>query len=168
MNKVEDEQFLEILQQNKQTILRICRVYASNRQDQEDLFGQVVFQLWKSMPSFRNKAHVDTWVYRVTLNVCMRYALKLDKLQRKRKSLDSILFSYAEPDLQQQREQEENIRHLYQCIALLPESDKAVILLFLEELPYKQIAQIVGLSENHVAQKIGRIKKKLFGCLTGK
>jgi RNA polymerase sigma-70 factor (ECF subfamily) len=168
MNKRNDEQFLETLEQNKKTILRICRVYASNKQDQEDLFGEVVFQLWKSMTSFREDAHINTWFYRVTLHVCMRHALKLNKTDKKKLKLEGIQFEHPDPDAQQQMEKEEKTAQLYSCIALLPEPDKSVILLFLEDLSYKQIFHITGISENNVAQKINRIKKKLFGCLTQK
>jgi len=151
--------FFELLENNKNRINRICSVYAKNREDQKDLVQDVLLNIWKALPSFEQRANINTWLYRITLNVCLRS--KYEHAQKNKIQLDSIsLETVADIPKNEKYEQ------LYHCIGQLEETDKSVIILFLEDLLYKEIAEIVGISENHVAVKIKRIKAKLLKCLT--
>ncbi len=85
--------FEQILKENKHKIYRICRIYAANPIEPEDLFQEVVFQIWKSLPSFKGNSSIDTWVYRIALNVCLRSKIKLDKSNQKTTSYDAIHFT---------------------------------------------------------------------------
>ena len=159
--------FLTGLERNKQKILRICSVYAKDGEDKKDLFQEVLINIWKSMPSFKAKSSLDTWMYRVTLNICLSTQTKLTKKKKHFVNMDSVKLSqYEGPPLTE--EDNQRIQFLRSCIKIMNEADKAVITLYLEELAYKDIASITGLTENHVAVKIKRIKKKLLNCIIDK
>ncbi len=158
--------FKEILEENKASIYRICSIYAVAPVEPQDLFQEVVYHLWKSLPSFQGKSKASTWAYRVALNVCYRAKLKFNRSNRQTIRLDAIHFvpSSSPPDHHQQ----EKHQALYECISSLKEADQSLIILYLEELSYREISQITGLTENHVAVKMKRIREKLFQCITRK
>jgi len=164
-NKLEIS-FEQILEDNKHKIYRICRIYTVNPIEPQDLFQEVVFQIWKSFSTFKGKSDIGTWIYRITLNVCLRSKMKLEKNNDKMIRIESIQFVEAEiiPD----KIEQEKYQALHDCISLLNESDQSIVILYLEELPYKEIATITGLTENHIAVKMKRIRKTLFDCITTK
>lgn len=157
-----EERFTGILNNNKDAIYRICKAYATDEEHTRDLFQDVLLNIWRSLPGFKELSAVNTWVYRITLNVCMRAKHNADR-HHKPVHLDSITWDYLPAS------NDDGNRHryneLYACIYKLNEADKLLVLLFLEDLPYKDIAAVTGLSENHVAVKLKRIKAKLFNCL---
>lgn len=157
--------FSKIIEDNKQRIMRICRAYSHNREDQKDLFQEVAMNIWKSLPSFRHEARLDTWVYRVCLNVCMQYAMKLNKAKWVRVNLEGIEIFDDSADLHNNIENVEKTKTLHECISNLHDAEKSLVLLFLEDLSYKTISEVTGITENHVAVKLSRIKKKLFNCI---
>ncbi|OUS00972.1 RNA polymerase [Flavobacteriales bacterium 33_180_T64] len=158
--------FEEILEKNKHKIYRICKVYAVYPIEPQDLFQEVVFQIWKSYSTFKGTAHISTWIYKISLNVCLRSKIKFDKKNSKMVRLESIQFLTPKhiPDESEQ----EKYQFLRDCISSLNEGDKSIVILYLEDLSYKEIASITGLSENHIAVKMKRIRKKLFDCITPK
>ena len=158
--------FEQTLKDNKHKIYRICRIYASDPIEPEDLFQEVVFQVWKSLPNFKGNASVHTWVYRIALNVCLRSKMKLDKSNLKTAKLDAIHFTPVTETVDEF--EQEKFQYLKECIATLNESDTSIIVLYLDELSYREIAEVTGLSENNIAVKMKRIRKKLFECITPK
>lgn len=167
MDRELENTFLTALEENKQKLLRICSVYSGDDEERKDLFQEVLINIWKSMPSFHANSSISTWMFRVTLNVCLNIQTKLTKKKRQFISMDSIeLSQYEGPQVTQEENQQ--LIYLRSCIKKLDEADKALITLYLEELPYKEIADITGLTENHVAVKIKRIKKKLLNCINEK
>lgn len=166
MRNISKINFNELLEQNKHKIYRICKVYAVSPLEPQDLFQEVVFQIWKSLASFKGTSNVSTWIYKITLNVCLRSKLKIDRQQDKLVRLDAIHFLSESPisddsDI-------EKYQFLRDCIASLNESDTAIVILYLEDVSYREIANITGLSENHIAVKMKRIRKRLFDCITPK
>ena len=159
-----ERSFEQILENNKNKILRICKVYAVSPIEPQDLFQEVVFQIWKSLDSFSDKSSIDTWVYRITLNVCLRSKMKLDKSNHKTDRFESIHFIPVEKEIDEF--EEEKFRFLKECITGLNETDTSLIILYLDDLPYKEIGVITGLSENHIAVRMKRIRKKLFECIS--
>jgi len=157
--------FLRILEENKLRILRIARVYAHDREDQKDLYQDVIMNIWKSLPSVKDPSLINTWVYRVCLNVCMQYSISFRKKNRGRTDLEGIIIMDNDNDIQGDFEKRENIKKINECIAHLHETEKSIILLFLEDMPYKSISDITGLSENLVAVRLGRIRKKIINCI---
>jgi len=156
--------FLTTVEANKDRLFRICRSYSTDVDDAKDLFQEVLLNLWKSLPSFKNQSTIDTWVYRITMNVCLRAKQFSDKKQKHFVRLDGVHYENIEDPLDQSGN-EKLVLKLSECVKKLEGTDKSIILLHLEDLPYKEIAQIIGLSENHVAVKIKRIKIKLLNCL---
>jgi RNA polymerase sigma factor (sigma-70 family) len=161
-----ERNFEQILEKNKHKIYRICRIYAVSPIEPQDLFQEVVFQIWKSLDSFKGKSSTDTWVYKISINVCLRSKMKFDKSNNKTDRFESIHVTPIENKID--AFEQEKFKYLKECIATLNETDTSLIVLYLDDLPYKEIAIITGLSENHIAVKMKRIRKKLFECITPK
>jgi len=158
--------FEELLEDNTDSIYRICRIYAVSPVEPHDLFQEVVYQIWKSLPGFKGNSNISTWVYRIALNVCLRSKLKLERSSTKTVRLESIHFT----PVADSGNETETLKYklLRECISTLNDSDTSIIVLYLEELPYKEIAAITGLTENHIAVKMKRIRKLLFECIAPK
>lgn len=166
MKNTADLTFEQVLEDNKSSIYRICKVYAVSPIEPDDLFQEVIFHVWKAFPSFEGKSSISTWVYRISLNVCMRYKSRLEKSNGNLIRFESIQFQVpaALPDTLTQERHEA----LYECIRSLNELDQSIAILVLDELPYKEIARITGLTENHIAVKMKRMKKALLTCINAK
>ena len=155
--------FQSTFKENKDRIFRICRSYAKEKADAEDLFQEVLLNVWKALPSFKGNSNIDTWVYRITLNTCFKN-LSFEKKKKQRFiRINGIDFKDTSKDLS--KEKKEEFDKLTSCINQLKLGDKSIVLLYLEELPYREIAQVIGISENHVAVKMKRIKTKLSICI---
>jgi RNA polymerase sigma-70 factor, ECF subfamily len=150
------EIFDEWLSKHSRLIYKIVRSYSSDAIAREDLFQEILIQVWASIPSFRNECAVTTWLYRIALNVAIRWSTK----QRRASSAESeYLF---EKHLTDDREVEnERLAWLYQEIHKLDEIDRSIMLLLLDGLSYKEMAIIIGISESNIGVKINRIKKRL-------
>ncbi|WP_341215941.1 sigma-70 family RNA polymerase sigma factor [uncultured Wocania sp.] len=164
MNKELESLFLKILEQNQQKLFRICSVYSKNPDDTKDLFQEVLINIWKSLPSFEYKSSIETWVYRITLNTCLRFRSNDIKKQKRFISTDNLNDFGLQTEVENE-DQKEKLVQLRHCINTLNKGDKAIISLYLEKLPYKEISNITGITENNVAVKIKRIKKKLLNCI---
>ena len=142
-------------------IIKICRAYTDSEEDFEDFYQEACLQIWKSRNAFQEKSKWSTWVYRITLNVCLTLTKK-----NKKKHLNNDHF--LEPSEGNKAFENEHLNLLYDAIKRLSEVDRAIILLHLEENPYKEIAAIIGTSANNIAVRINRIKKQLKVLLDGK
>jgi RNA polymerase sigma factor (sigma-70 family) len=151
--------FLQLIQENKAIIYKICRSYCANRDDRDDLAQEIIYQLWKSGNRFDYSYKFSTWMYRVALNVAISFYRK----GKKHSHIIPLEMSHQdmEEDLPDDVHSKENIYLLHRCIAELKALDKALILLYFEEKPYKEIADIIGISETNVATKLNRIKEKI-------
>jgi RNA polymerase sigma-70 factor (ECF subfamily) len=167
MAKDLENTFLNALEEHQHKLLRICSVYAKDEDDTKDLFQEILIHIWKSMPSFKGNSNIGTWMYRITLNVCLRLKTKEIRKQKKLLRMDSRAIKIHKTEVVDggQIEQREQLMQLRKCIKQLNEADKAIITLYLEELPYKEISEVTGLTENNIAVKIKRIKTKLLNCL---
>lgn len=167
MDKELESVFLAGLEEHKQKLLRICTVYSKDEEERNDLFQEALMNIWKSIPSFKSNASIGTWMFRITLNVCLSMQTKLTKKKKQFVNMDSVELSRF--DGQSESEVENPLlAYLRSCLKLLDEADKAVMTLYLEELPYKEIGDVTGLTENHVAVKVKRIKTKLLNCINEK
>ncbi|CAM1343408.1 RNA polymerase sigma factor [Tenacibaculum amylolyticum] len=166
MQYQQNQTFEEVIETNKLKIFRICRIYAVNPITAEDLFQEVIYQIWKSYTSFKGKSSISTWIYKIALNVCIRFKEKLDKKNGKTVRLDGIQIETKENSSTSMND--EKFQALQSCIENLNPLDKSIVILSLEELAYKEIAEVTGLTENHIAVKMKRIRKKLLKCITTK
>lgn len=150
-----EREFLRMIQDNQRIIHKVCRIYRDSPEDQEDLFQEVVFQLWRSYPSFRGGSKSSTWLYRIALNTAMASF---------RKNKPNITLAEYLPDVQfedNNYEGNERQEKLLKSMRQLSEPDRALIALYLDELSYQEIAGILGISENNVGVKLNRIKIRL-------
>lgn len=161
-----EDHFKSIIENNKNSIYRVCRIYAIAPVTAEDLFQEVVFQIWKSMDSFKEKAAISTWIYRIALNVCMRAKHNLERKQRDTVRFDAIAFKMADSAFE--GESDDRYQLLRACIETLNDAETSIIVLYLEDRRYKEIAEITGLTENHIAVKMKRIRQKLEECMIAK
>ncbi len=144
-------------------IVKICRAYTHNEEDYNDYFQEVCLQIWKSRDNFQNKSKWSTWIYRISLNVCLSLHRKEKKIQfNSSDDLSNIIDTNDKADFH-----DENLKVLYWAIKQLSEVDRAIILLYLEEKAYQEIAEIIGKDSNYIGVKINRIKERLKKLLDG-
>lgn len=150
-----EKEFLEVIHDYQKIIYKICRVYRDSREDQEDLFQEIVYQLWKSYPSFKGESKVSSWIYRIALNTSIA-------IYRKSKILFDNYQEFPEHiHPSDEKTISENEERLFWALRKLNDSEKAVISLYLEDFNYREIAEITGLSESNVGVRLNRIKNKL-------
>jgi RNA polymerase sigma-70 factor (ECF subfamily) len=153
-----EKEFLQVITDNQGIIHKVCSIYCDLEEDRRDLFQEIIVQLWKSFPSFRNESKFTTWMYRVALNTAIT-SFKKDKRQPDKSGISFDSLHLAE-ELYDSRT-EEQIKMLHQAVAQLTGVEKSIILLFLEDKKYEEIAEITGITQNYVRVKMNRIKKKL-------
>ena len=146
-------------------IIKMCRAYTNSQEDFEDYYQEVCLQIWRSKDNFREQCKWSTWVYRISLNVCLT-------LLKSKKSNGKIYFtSDVLPDvvlIENRAFEDESLNQLYVAIRHLSEVDRALILLYLEEKSYQEIADILGTSSNNIGVRVNRIKERLKKTLSEK
>lgn len=150
-----EKAFLKNIYDYQKIIYKVCRMYRNSKEDQEDLFQEIVYQLWKSFPSFKGESKVSSWIYRIALNSAMVLY---------RKSIPAIDYLEEFPEHIHPNGElmvSENEERLFLALQKLNNSEKAIIALFLEDFSYQEIAEITGLSESNVGVRLNRIKNKL-------
>lgn len=155
---MENEEFLNTVTSNQGIIHKVCGIYCDTPEDREDLFQEIVAQLWRSYPTFRSESKVSTWMYKVSLNTAITH-FKKNKRRPDRDDLErhNVQVVHEEYD----DSYEENIKLLYQAVSKLTGIEKSITLLYLEDKKYEEIAEIVGITQNYVRVKMNRIKAKL-------
>lgn len=149
------KQFLELIKKHQSILHKICFIYCRNRSDREDLQQEIILQLWKSFPSFQGNAAFSTWMYRVALNTAINQTRKPGLL------IDSSSSPELSYDPSESYHLSEEIQILYRAISRLKKIEKAIILLWLEERSYEEIAEMIGITVKHVSVKLVRIKTRL-------
>jgi RNA polymerase sigma factor (sigma-70 family) len=153
-----EKEFLQIITENQGIIHKVCSIYCDLEEDRRDLFQEILVQLWKSYPSFRSESKFTTWMYRVALNTAIT-SFKKDKRQPDKSGVSYENLQLAEEMYDTRTE--DQIRILNQAVSQLTGIEKSIILLFLEDKKYEEIAEITGITQNYVRVKMNRIKKKL-------
>ena len=164
MKKKQETIFLNALENNQEKLFRICSIYSEDEEDAKDLFQEVLVHVWRSMSTFKGNSSIGTWMFRVALNVCLRFKSKHTKNQNRFIRLDSITIANF-GSVENSEVENEKLNSLRKCVKVLNEADKAIVALYLEGIAYKEISTILGLSENHIAVKVKRIKSKLLNCI---
>ena len=153
-----EKEFLQIIKKNQGIIHKVCNMYCDDQEDRNDLFQEIVAQLWKSFPSFREESKFSTWMYRVALNT----AITSFKKTKRRPDQNRLTYeNFQVKDENYDIETEEEIKNLHRAVAQLTGVEKSIVLLFLENKKYEDIAEITGITQNYVRVKMNRIKKKL-------
>jgi RNA polymerase sigma factor (sigma-70 family) len=152
---MDETEFLALIKEHQGIIHKICRLYRDGKEDREDLFQEITFQLWKSLPGFKGDAKISTWIYRIALNTAIAVF---------RKNIPKIEYPSVLPDMYEEQQNEELVlrqERLFAVLKQLDDSEKAIITLYLEDLNYQQIGEIIGINENYVGVKLNRIKNKI-------
>lgn len=164
MNRVSEKEFQVFLDEHYAILQNVCSMYSDTDDDFHDNMQEVMLQLWRSYSNFDGRSKISTWVYRVALNVCLVQARRKKNLLKKHMSWAS------EPeidDLEDKRRLERRSGMLTDAIKKLKEADRAIILLYLEEMSYEEISDITGLTVSNVGVKLNRIRKKLKELING-
>ncbi len=151
------EAFLAAINEHRDMIIKIASIYTNSIEDRNDLSQEIIYQLWKSFDSFGQRSSLTTWMYRVAMNTAI-YHLKLGKRKIKAIPMDDQVTNIHETDT---IESEEKWQLLKQHIDNLNLLDKGIVILYLENKSYEEIAQIIGISASNVGTKLSRIKEKL-------
>ena len=165
MTRAEKERlFVSLFEENKARVLRLCRGYLNSEVEAEDLFQEIMSNVWNSLERFRQEAKITTWLYRIAINTALIYRKKLRRGE-------ALVVGGAVPDIAAAPEaasnDEERLRALRNSIAALPAPDRLIVTLLLEGLSYKEIAEVTGITVNYVGVKISRIKEALEKLMQG-
>jgi RNA polymerase sigma-70 factor, ECF subfamily len=153
-----EKEFVKIITNHQGIIHKVCRLYCNHEEEAEDLFQEILLQLWISYPGFNKRSLISTWMYKVALNTAITRLRKLNG----RKNLESLSFAqYNLADEEGNAALIEQEMALSRAISQLNKFDKAIVLLYLEDKNYQEMAEIMGISESYVGVKINRIKKRL-------
>ncbi|RLD84185.1 MAG: RNA polymerase subunit sigma-70 [Bacteroidetes bacterium] len=156
-SELQEVQFTKILESHKKLVFKIANAYSRNKEDRQDLVQEVVLHLWKAFPKYDKKYSFSTWIYRIALNVSISYYRK----EKTRKKTYSGYQTQVEIINSEDLVFDKRLKQLYKFIDQLKSLDKAIIILYLEGLKNKEIADIMGMSITNVSTKMNRIKNKL-------
>lgn len=155
--QLSEQEFLTAINTHKGILYKVSRMYFDKLEDQQDLFQEIILQLWKSLDSFKGKSEFSSWMYRVALNTAIVF------FKKEKRKLDNYISIKNEPiayeDYDNKKDQQ--LVHFYKAVKQLNKIEKALILLFIEGFSGKEIAENLGLSEVNVRVKIKRTKSKL-------
>jgi RNA polymerase sigma factor (sigma-70 family) len=162
MNK--EEEFVKLIQANQGLIYKVASIYTRDRDEQQDLCQEIIYQTWKSFEYFRKASKPSTWLYRVGMNTAITH-LNKEKRGPKRISISELKVDFAD---EMDSGNEEKIQELYSEIRRLNLLDRGIVFLFLEGKSHEEIAEIMGLSTSNVGTKMSRIREKLKKRITNK
>jgi RNA polymerase sigma-70 factor, ECF subfamily len=154
---IQEKDFIRTIEQHRGIIFKVCKIYCPVDADCDDLYQDIVAQLWKAWGGFRGDSKISTWIYRIALNTAIS-GFRKQKRNPLKNSIDTEELSLAQDDT---RKKKEDIEMLHMAISKLSEVEKAMIMLYLDEVPYEEIASIMGITQNNVRVKMLRIREKL-------
>jgi len=148
-----ESEFLEVLHKNQALIYKVCNIYRDSKEDKEDLFQEITYQLWRSYPKFQEKSKITTWMYRIALNTAMASFRKQKIKISEVKELPNEAINEDKEDIQKEK--------LFAAIRQLNDAEKAIVSLYLDEFDNLEIANIIGITKNNVGVRLNRIKNKI-------
>ena len=149
-----ERQFAQTVAEQKSTIYTVCYMFSQDADEVNDLFQEVLVNIWKGFDSFEHRSDIKTWIYRIALNTCISIDRKKKRSAEVRLTMDINLFEDHDEDTKQ-------VDMLHKRISKLQPFDRAIVLLWLENLPYEEIGQIVGISTKNVSVRLFRIREQL-------
>lgn len=157
-SKITKQEFVKLIEENQDLIWKVVAIYHKNKTDQEDAFQEILLSLWKAYPTFQGRSKISTWMYRVALNTVIAGYRKSSNKMHNQRTEQNINDDLIQPE---HYNISEDIECLYMAIEYLSDIEKAIIMLYMEEKSYEDIADILGMTRTNVGVKINRIKKKL-------
>jgi RNA polymerase sigma-70 factor, ECF subfamily len=158
-----EKRFVNLINEHQGLIHKVCIMYENDLEVRNDLFQEIVLQLWRSFGSFRGEAKITTWMYRIALNTAIS-GFRKETRKIKTEDLREVHFNITERG----DDSEENLQRLQMAIRQLNEIDRAMIMMALEEVPYEEIAETIGISQNNVRVRMNRIREKLRKLMADK
>lgn len=149
-----EKKFVMLTDEYRDMIMRICYGYATSREEIDDLYQDTLVNIWQGLPRFRGDSSPKTWIYRVTLNTCV------SNLRSARRRGDKVSLEQC-VHLTTDDGDEQLVKEMYECLARLNPTDKGIVMLWLDEFSYEQIAYVMGLSRSNVAVRLHRAKQRL-------
>jgi len=159
---VREKEFAELIKDHQGLIIKVSRLYTNTLEDEQDLFQEIVLQLWRSYDSFKGQSKISTWMYRVALNTAITLFRKKTRSPQTDELHDFHFAGYTEQD----NDQEQKVALLYKVIKKLPHVERAIVTMYLDDLPYRDIAENLGISEVNARVKMNRLKKTLKEMMT--
>ncbi len=151
------KEFSALIKDNQGLIIKVSRLYTNSLEDEQDLFQEIVLQLWRSFDSFKGQSKISTWMYRVALNT----AITLFRKKTKSPQTDELMDYHHFHLLEDENEKQQQISVLYKVIKMLPNIERAIVMMYLDDLAYKDIAENLGITEVNARVKMNRLKKTL-------
>ena len=150
----DEQQFSQLVRENKSTIYTVCYMFSNNQDEVADLFQEVLIKLWKGYSTFESRSDIKTWIYRVALNTCISIDRKNKRRAKHQLSMDINLFADKDAKTEQ-------VSMLHRRINQLQPLDRAIVLLWLENISYDEIGAIVGITAKNVSVRLFRIRQQL-------
>jgi len=154
---VKEQEFAKLIKDNQGLIIKVSRLYTNTLEDEQDLFQEIVLQLWRSYDTFKGQSKISTWMYRVALNT----AITLFRKKTKSPQTDELQEYHHADFVEDDDEKEHHVAVLYKVIKMLPHVERAIVTMYLDDLPYRDIAGNLGISEVNARVKMTRLKKTL-------
>lgn len=160
--------FMDWLGEHSSSVMKVARAYTLTSEECQDLAQEILLQAWRSLPNFEGKASAATWFYRVALHTAMNWH-RNDNTRRSRQQpfVEVQALVTSESDSAEQTQHRDTVEQLYKAIHQLPKTDAALVLLYLDELSYREMAEVLGISESNVGVKLNRAKKSLSALMNG-
>ena len=151
---MDEREFEQLVKKHKNTIYTVCFMFSKDSEEVNDLFQEVLINIWQALPSFKGQSKMETWIWRISLNTCISCERKKKKNATVPLTMDVDFFEDKDADAQQ-------VRMLYDRVHRLKPFDRAIVLLWLEGIAYDEIAAIVGITTSNVATRLFRIREQL-------
>ena len=151
---MDEREFEQLVKKHKNTIYTVCFMFSKDSEEVNDLFQEVLINIWQGLPSFKGQSKMETWIWRISLNTCISCERKKKKNATVPLTMDVDFFEDKDADAQQ-------VRMLYDRVHRLKPFDRAIVLLWLEGIAYVEIAAIVGITISNVATRLCRIREEL-------
>ncbi len=161
-NSTMQPEFERVITENAGTIHKLCRVYTFDRDEYEELFQEMLIQIWRSLGNFRGEAKMSTWIYRICINCALSFRAKAVRHKKRFETLDGKNFPMPIPDTNYDDRRES----LYAAIRELKPVDRAIVSLFLDDKSYEETAEILGMTKTNVATRLMRLKRNLMEKLS--
>ncbi len=155
--EAKQKEFSQLIKDNQGLVIKISRLYTNTAEDEQDLFQEIVLQLWRSYDTFKGQSKISTWMYRVALNT----AITLFRKKNRSPQTDELHDFHIKDFLEDDDEKQQQVALLYKVIKMLPKVERAIVMMYLDDLPYREIAENLGITEVNARVKMNRLKKTL-------
>ncbi len=162
-NNISEKEFVGLINENQGLIHKVCLMYERNDENRRDLFQEIVLQMWRSFHTYKGQSKITTWMYRIALNTAISSLRKTSRIPEST-DIDTLQFHIAD-DIESETRREQ-FQMLENAIKQLNEIEKAMMMLYLDDIPYEEIAETLGITQNNVRVKMNRIREKLKVILT--